>query len=109
MIASAPVTLTNPLLVTGSPTLGGGNPITFAGTTTLLASTTLTVNDTAGATLAGTITESGGSLALTVAGTGELTLPNPNVYSGGTTLNAGVTTGAGILAVVATRPSAQVR
>ena len=99
VIATAAVTLANPLLVTASSTLGGANALTFGGPTTLLASTTLTVNDAGGATLAGAITESGGPMALTVAGTGLLNLPNANVYSGGTTLSAVIGSSVGTLAV----------
>ena len=50
-------------------------------------------------TLAGDITESGGALALTAPAPARLNLTNPNVYSGGTILNAGAATGAGTLAV----------
>ena len=96
--SSTPITLANPLVLsTGPLILGGENAITFTGLTTLLANSTVTVNDTAGATLSGLITDNNGARVLTVNGTGTLTLPNPNDFAGGTILNAGSSTGAGTL------------
>ncbi len=96
---SGAASITNPVLVNGTTVVSGTNAINLTGTVTLLNSSQLTVNDTAGLTISGAITESGGSRALTAAGTGSLTLFNPNLYSGGTILNAGAATGAGTLIV----------
>ncbi len=90
VVATAPVSFANSLLLTGTTTLNGAKSIAFTGTTTLLAAATLAVNDWAGATV-GTITESDASLALTASGTGTLTLPNASSFTGGVTENFGNT------------------
>src|SRR5262249_5833831 len=73
--------------------------INLTGTVTLFVSGTLTVNDTAGVTISGTITEANGGRSLTVAGTGITTVPNPNLFSSGFTISAGGPAGRGIVAV----------
>jgi autotransporter-associated beta strand protein len=97
VIATTPVAITNPLLLSGTVTTSGSNPITFSGTTTLLGNGAVTANDISGTTLAGNILESGGTRTLTAQGTATLTLTNPNVFSGGVTLNTGTATGLGTL------------
>ncbi len=92
-------TFANPVVLNGTTIVSGTSAITLTGTVTMLASSQLTVNDTAGLTISGAVLDSNGARALTVAGTGMLTMPNPSLYSGGTVLNAGAATGAGILAV----------
>ncbi len=59
------------------------NPIIMEG------DTTLEVDNTDSATQRGTISESGGSYAITKTGSGTLNLTGANSYSGGTTINAG--------------------
>jgi fibronectin-binding autotransporter adhesin len=95
-------TTTNAVTIGGGNTLtlmaSGGNGITMqsgaAGLTissnvALGASQTWTNSSANTLTVSGIVGETGGSWALTKAGTGVLTLTNANTYSGGTTLSAG--------------------
>ncbi len=86
---SAPITLANAVVVSGTSagTLAGTSAITFTGSTTLLSSTTLTVNNSAGVTFSGVVGEAGGSKALTLAGTGAVSLLDANYFSAGFNLN----------------------
>jgi len=52
-------------------------------------SPTLTVNEAGSSVFAGVVRNTSGSLGLTLAGTGMLTLNNSNTYSGPTTVNGG--------------------
>jgi len=93
------LTINDPAAVT----IGGANTLTVSGggvtvnsgaglftvnanLTLAGASNTITVNNAAGAVINGVL---GGTVGLTKAGTGTLTLNNANTYTGGTTLNAG--------------------
>ena len=70
--------------IVGTPVVQNGN----------VAPATLTVNTSAANTFAGTLQDGlgGGSLGLTVSGSGTLTLSGNNAFSGGMTINAGTVT-----------------
>src|SRR5262249_967635 len=63
--------------------------VSIAGGATVLANPLLNVDDNAGATMAGLMVETGGSINLLVTGLGTLSLPNINSFSGGLTMNMG--------------------
>jgi len=76
-------------LTTFDPTVVYTNGITIANPIIMAGATTLEVDNADSATQSGTISETGGSQALTIVGTGTLTLSGTNTYTGGTTLMAG--------------------
>jgi autotransporter-associated beta strand protein len=76
-------------LTTIDPTVVYNNGITMANAIVLMGDTTLEVDNADSATQSGVISESGGSFAITKAGTGTLTVSNANTYTGGTTISAG--------------------
>ena len=78
--------IANPYVINASTILSGESPFNFSNTGTVVANATLTVNDWAGVTVAGSIT-SAAAAALTIAGTGTLTLANANAFTGGLTMN----------------------
>ena len=71
----------------GGLTTVGAPALTFAGSTTLLSSQTITVNN-AGTTFSGTITESNGSQSLTATGIGAVAFTATNYFTGGFNLNS---------------------
>jgi autotransporter-associated beta strand protein len=81
--------LANAVTLAGNVTIGGGFALTLSGPVTLTGSRTLTVTDTAGATIAGAIGQSPSGLGLTKAGAGTLVLSASNTYAGATTVSGG--------------------
>ena len=82
------VTIPNLLTRTNSFTIGT-NPLNFSSLVATNAAGTITVNNTGGATFSGVIV---GSSSLALAGSGTVFLPNPNLYTGGTTLSSATLT-----------------
>jgi autotransporter-associated beta strand protein len=82
------VTLANAVTL-GNITVAGTLGLTFTGPVLLTGNRTVTVSNTAATTLAGPISESGGSRKLIKTGPGTLVLAGANTYSGGTVLAAG--------------------
>jgi autotransporter-associated beta strand protein len=83
------VSLANAVILGGSLTFGGSNNLTLTGAVTLTGNRTLTVTSTGGITISGSLGQSGGTWALTKAGSGMLVLSGVNTYGGGTVLTAG--------------------
>ncbi len=98
IVANTPVAFTNNLNLSGTSLFNGANSISFSGVTTMLGSSTLTINDWAGVTL-GTVTEAGGALSMTVNGLGTLTLTNASSFTGGVIENLGTASQLGTLAL----------
>jgi fibronectin-binding autotransporter adhesin len=84
---STPRTNSVPVTLGGNVTFAVNSDLIFNGVATLTGSRILTVNTTN--TFGGGIVESGGSYALTKAGTGNLILTSANTYSSNTTISAG--------------------
>jgi autotransporter-associated beta strand protein len=79
----------NVLVIGGNFSIGGSNALTLSGAASLTGNRTITVDNSADTTLAGVISESGGTRSFTKAGTGTLILTASNTYNGATTVNAG--------------------
>lgn len=80
-------TLANPVILSGTSTLGSVSypyGLTFTGVVTLTANRTINVVNPV--TFSGSIGENGGSFKLSKTGSGTLTLSGNNTYSGGTAL-----------------------
>jgi len=76
-------------LTTVDPTVSYLNGITISNPIIMAGATTLEVDNADTAMQSGVISETGGSQALTKAGTGALILNAANTFSGGTTISAG--------------------
>jgi T5SS/PEP-CTERM-associated repeat protein/autotransporter-associated beta strand protein len=79
-------------LTTLDPTVVYTNGVNVANPIIMMGDTTLEVENTDSATQSGTISESGGSYAITKTGSGTLILSGTNTYSGGTTIKSGILT-----------------
>jgi autotransporter-associated beta strand protein len=82
-------TLANPIIVSANVAVGGTSSLTLIGAVTLTGNCTLAVSSTGTTTLSGGVGQSGGTWALTKAGTGLLVLAAAGSYGGGTILSAG--------------------
>jgi autotransporter-associated beta strand protein len=92
--ATVPINIGNPMVTRSASTMvmsSFAKPVTFSGDWTLATGTsTLDVRANADATIAGNISGTNSTSALTKISPGKLTLSGANTYAGGTTVSAGM-------------------